>query len=340
VKRVLVVGASGFLGLNVVDALLARGFAVRATRRRSTVTVFLRKRGVELVDGSLEEPEKLRAAMDGCDAVMLTGAHYPQYSNDRDGAIAAGVRGVRNACQAALGARVKRFIFTSSVGALGAAPPGRIADERDIAPEIPRESVYRAVKWAMEREVERAALQGLPAVTLIPGGCIGPWDLRLGTGAILVGTVRRAIPWWTDGLVNVVDVGDVARAHVTALLAPAGARFCLGGHDVRVRALLELIAARYGGALPPEELSNDEARSRADLEEREAAVLGARVPVPREFVDLVASGQPVSSSRARRDLGIDFASVETALDRAHEWFVRFRSLPRSDTKEGSFHEHV
>ena len=33
---------------------------------------------------------------------------------------------------------------------------------------------------------------------MIPGGCVGPWDLPLGTGAILVGTVRRAMPWWTD----------------------------------------------------------------------------------------------------------------------------------------------
>ncbi len=339
-RRILVIGASGFVGLNVVDALIERGFEVRATRRRSTPTMFLRTRGVELVDASLEEPEKMRAAMDGCEGVMLTGGYYPRYSIDRDFAIATGVRGVRNACTAALDAGVKRFVFTSSVAALGRSSHGRVADERDAAPETPPDGVYGAVKWSMERELDRATLRGLPAVTLLPGGCIGPWDLRLGTGAILVGTVRGAIPWWTDGLVNLVDVADVARAHVAALGAPAGARFCVAGHNVRVATLLRRIITRYGGTFPPEQLTHDEARRRADREELEAAPRRARVPVPRELVDLVATGQLVSSARARRELGIDCTPLEAALDRAHEWFVRFRYLPRRRTNEGSCHDHL
>jgi dihydroflavonol-4-reductase len=340
VKRVLVIGASGFIGLNVVDALIERGFAVRATRRRSTATMFLRRRGVELVDGSLEEPAKLRAAAEGCHAVILTGAHYPRYSLDRDEAVAVGVRGVRNACSAALDAGVDRMVFTSSVGALGRAPAGRPADERDIPRTMPEGSVYRAVKWAMEREVDRYVHRGLPAVTLLPGGCIGPWDLRLGTGAVLVGVVRRAMPWWTDGVANLVDVGDVARAHVAALDATPGARFCVAGHTVGVARLLEMIVARYGGALPVERLTNDEARQRADRDEREAAPKNGRVPVPRELVDLVTSGQVVSSARARRDLGVDFTSLEAALDRAHAWFVRFHYLPRPALNERSPHDYV
>ena len=339
-RRVLVVGASGFIGLNVVDALLERGFTVRATRRKSTATMFLRTRPVELVDASLEEPEKLRAAMDGCDAVILAGAHYPRYSLDRDAAVTVGVNGVRNACAAALDAGVSRFVFTSSVGSLARATEGRAADERDVGGERPADSVYRAVKWEMEREVDRATSRGLPAVTLLPGGCLGPWDIRLGTGAFIVGIVRRMIPWWTDGIVNLVDVGDVARAHVAALDAPPGTRFCVGGHNLRVATLLETIAARYGGALPPEQLTHDEARRRSSEEERAAAPRRARVPVPRELVDLVASGQLVSSARARRELGIELTPLEAALDRAHAWFVRFRFLPRRNTNEGSHHDHV
>jgi hypothetical protein len=107
-----------------------------------------------------------------------------------------------------------------------------------------------------------------------------------------------------------------------------------------VATLLETIVARYGGALPPEQLTHDEARRRADRDERDAALRRARVPVPRELVDLVATGQLVSSERARRDLGIDLTPLETALDRAHDWFVRFRFLPRPTVHEGSRHDHV
>lgn len=328
--RALVIGASGFLGLNVVDALLADGHAVRATVRKRTVTLLLRQRGVELVPGSLEDPASLERAMAGCDAVFLVAGHYPKYSIDREASIAHGVAGVRNACDAALAAGVPRFVYTSSVGSLAAAR-GRAATEDDVPETIPTDSTYRAVKWAMEREVERAAARGLPAVTLLPGGCVGPWDLRVGTGALLVGAARAQLPWWVDGTVNLVDVRDVARAHIAAAQRVTGHRYILGGTDVRVSWLLRHIVSRYGGAVPDAPLSSAEARARADADERAAAPLRRRVPVPRELVDLITTGQPVSSDLARRDLGVRFTPIEDALDSAHAWFVRFKYIAKIET---------
>jgi dihydroflavonol-4-reductase len=200
---------------------------------------------------------------------------------------------------------------------------------------MPQGSVYRAVKWAMEREVESARRRGLPAVTLMPGGCIGPWDVRLGTGSVLVGVVRGVLPWWVDGVVNLVDVGDVARAHVAAASPTPSDRYCLGGHDVRVGWLLRHIAARYGGRVPGLELSPDAARARADADERAAAPRRERVPIPRELVDLAATGQPVSSARAHAELGISLSPLDDALDRAYAWFARHSYVPRERARTES-----
>lgn len=339
-RRALVIGATGFIGLNIVDELLARGVEVRVTRRPESVTVLLRKRAVERVDASLEQPDELRRAMDGCDVVFLAGAHYPRYSLDLAGSIAIGVTGVRNACEAALAAGVERFVYTSSIATLSRPAERRMADERDVPEEMPDGSVYRAVKWAMEREVEGALARGLPTVTLLPGGCLGPGDLRVGTGAFLVGVVRGAMPWWVDGIVNLVDVADVARAHVHAATSPPGSRFCLGGHDVRVGWLLSRIARRYGGAVPALRLSPDEARARSDADERAAAPERRRAPIPREMVDLVTSGQPVSNARAVRELGVAFTPLDRTLDRAHAWFTRIGAIParrRHDEHPGRPH---
>lgn len=337
-SRVLVIGGSGFIGLNTVDELLAAGHEVRVTRRKSTPTIFLRKRPVELVDASLEDPGKLAEAMRGSDVVFLVAAHYPRYSFDLDAAVAYGRNGVRNACEAALRAEVKRFVFTSSIGSLATVWPERLANEDDVPAEMPRDSVYRAVKWALEREIEAATAAGLPTVTLLPGGCVGPWDVRVGTGAMLVGVARGEMPWWCEGWVNVVDVGDVARAHVAAIEAPVASRYCIAGHNIRVGNLLTLMAVRFRGKVPELRLSVEEARMRADEDERAAAPKKARVPVPREFVDLVAYGQPISSERAERDLGITFTELDTALDRAHAWFVRFRYIPEAGATIGVTHE--
>lgn len=324
--RALVIGGTGFLGLNLVDALLARGATVRVTRRRSSITAFVRRRPVTLVDASLDDPSSLGAAMEGVDVAFVVGAHYPRYSLDRAGSVATGVTQVRNACLAARGAGV-RLVYTSSTGALATTPRGP-ATEDDVPVHAPDDSVYRATKWAMEREVEAHVGAGLDAVTLLPGACLGPWDARVGTSGILLAAVHGAMPWWVDGLVNVVDVGDVAEAHVEAALrARPGDRFCLGGHDVMLGELLRRVVARYGGRIPPAPLGSDEARARADEEERIAAPKRQRVAFPRELVDLVTSGQPISSARAERELAARFRPLTETLDRAWAWFVRHRYLP-------------
>lgn len=333
--RALVIGATGFVGLNVVDALLARGIEVRATRRPRSFTVFLRRRQVEMVAASLEDRAALARAMRGCDVVVVAGAHYPRYSLDRQRSIATGLAQVRNFASAALDAGAPRVVYVSSTGTLDRAPPGRPADERDIAQTCPLESTYRATKWSMEREVDRWVERGLDAVTLMPGGCIGPCDVHAGTGALLLGVVSGTLPWWVDGVTGVVDVGDVAEAAVSAALHQSPERrYALVGHSLRLGALLSKISARYGGRLPGSPLDADEARRRADRDEAEAAPRRRRVAFPRELVDLVVAGQPVSSARAMQHLGTTFRPLEETLDRAWAWFVRHRYLPALRAMEG------
>jgi uncharacterized protein YbjT (DUF2867 family) len=109
---VLVVGATGFLGGQVVDALLARGKQVRAALvRPSSDASRLEAKGVEIVRGDMMDPESLVRTMPGADALVTTAAGYTRHSKGDGPDI--DVVGNRNLAEAAADVGLRRFVFTS-----------------------------------------------------------------------------------------------------------------------------------------------------------------------------------------------------------------------------------
>ncbi|MCU0676375.1 MAG: NAD(P)H-binding protein, partial [Myxococcota bacterium] len=254
----------------------------------------------------LDDLAAMEDAMRGCDVVFFAAGHYPRYSLDGRAAIERGRADVRSVCTAAMRAEVPRVVYTSSIGTLDGSVEGPV-NEDDRTPEPPVQSVYRATKWAMEEEVDFALARGLDVVTILPGACLGPWDVRLGTTGVLVALLNHALPWWVDGVVNVADVRDVANAHVAAAaeMAPRGARYCFGGHATTMRMLFEEMCARWALPFPAEELD------------------------ARELVDLVTWGRRVDSSRAALELGVVARDHWTTLEDARRWLERMGHVPKT-----------
>ena len=326
--RALILGGAGFVGVNVADALRLAGHDVAVTYRGQAPPFYLRNRVDEWIRVDLADADGLRDAMRGRDVVFHAAGHYPRYSLDLDAAVATGLAEMRNVLGAARSAGVRRVVYTSSIAVLERGD-GAPATDEDVGFAPPTDSAYRAVKWHMERAVRHARRAGLDVVTLRPGGCLGPWDLRAGTGAMVVAVVRGALPWRVDGLVHMVDVRDVARAHAAAIWSPTGRSYNLPGHTVGVDALLERVASRFGGTAPRLVLAPDEARARADADERAAAPRRERVPLPREMVDVALSGVAVSDGLARRELCFDPRPLDDALDASVAWFRRTGHLPEA-----------
>ncbi len=322
----LVLGGGGFLGTNIVDALRAEGGRVAASHRGRALPFHLRGRVDEACRADLGDPASLRAAMRGRRVVFHAAGHYPRYSLAGGDAVVLARQEMRNALDAARDAGVERVVYTSSVAVLSRAD-GASAREGDVPVEPPRDSVYRAVKWHLEDVVGEARAAGLDVVTLRPGGCLGPWDLRAGTGALIAAAIRGELPWIAEGLVHLVDVRDVARAHAAAARCPRGRTYNLAGHAVRTPALFERVAARHGGARPALVLRADDACARASEEERAAAAAHLRVALPREMVDIALAGCPASDDLARRELGFAPRPLDEALDACVAWFRRTGLLP-------------
>lgn len=333
-RRPLVVGGTGFIGLNIAQALQERGLDVRITRRPSSITFAPRKLKLPMVEASLEDEESLYRAMAESDVVFLAAAHYPRWSVNRAQQVEYGVSGVRRTLSAARRAKVRRLVYTSSVTTIGPAPAGRAANEDDVWAAEP-DSLYFALKLAMEREVLRAAEEGLPAVVVCPSGCLGRYDVKAGTGFFLVALARGKLPYVVDGLLDMVGVEDVAQAHLgAAARGRVGSRYIAAANAVGARELLTLAARKLGAELPQREMALREALALNFEQEERCAAAGRGAPdIPVEFLDMIRYGQRFDARRAREELGFAPAGLEEVLDRACAWFEKSGYLGRREPRQ-------
>lgn len=325
-STVAVLGGAGFIGLNIVRALNANGIRPRCVRRRTTNTIPLRKLDAELVVAELDEVASLRAALAGARVVVHAAGYYPRHSVDRERSVAYGLRQTDAVLDAAASAGVERLVYVSSTATVAARPDGAASTERDVFASEPGLGVYHDLKWHMERRV--LAESRLEVAVTCPGACVGAWDLRVGTSALLVAAAHGRCPPLPAGSVGFVHAADVGRA--VARLATAATpprRTVLVGETAPVHGVLSSFAARFGASPPPAPIPRREAAAFADAEE--ARVLGTpeRAALARELVDLIAHGPVVDASRSASELGLTFSSLGSALDDFVEWARRFRLVP-------------
>lgn len=321
----LVLGAAGFLGLNLVDALVARGQSPRCGRRVRTNVLALRQRKVPLVQTDFDLPDTLRAAMAGIDTVFHLGGHYPRLSLEPQKERALGLARLENVLDAAASAGVRRLLYVSSTATVAPRADGRPSTEADVFSTPPPWGAYHELKWHLEARA--AAESRLEVLIVCPGACLGPWDLRVGTSAMLVGLARGLDVPHPNGLVSWVDARDVANALVAMATHEAPPRRVLvAAESLQLQHLLEVAAAFYGVTAPPP-MSDADALAFADDEEHRAAAGGPRARLARELVDLIIHGPAIDASLAQRALGIDYRPLDTTLVDFDAWARRVRFIP-------------
>ncbi|KAB2850289.1 MAG: NAD-dependent epimerase/dehydratase family protein [Hyphomicrobiaceae bacterium] len=229
--RILVTGANGHLGQNLLRELKSRGHALRASVRSlkdPSKTGSIAALGVEIVEADLDRPRTVRAAMDRIDVVCHAAAVYAIVADGRkDEILKAGIDGVEVAMRAAKDAGVKKFVLTSSVVTLPLTKPGAPpVTEEDWASDL-RSPYIRAKTEGERRGWELSRDLGLPLVSILPGAFGGPgFDRNTPTidliQSILAGNLAFGAP---DINYPYCDVRDVARAHALAVEADCGGRF-------------------------------------------------------------------------------------------------------------------
>lgn len=251
--RVLVTGATGFLGGHLVRALIEAGHEPRALVRPGRETCFFEAVGAEVARGDLADEAGLRRAARGCDAVVHAAARTGDPPRDkREEQWRTNVDGTTHLVRAARAAKVGRIVHVSSIATIGASRDGTPLDEGSLWDGPPVDGVpYALTKIEAEQRALAAARAGADVVVVNPSSLIGPRADGRPSGGTLAAIAARAVKIVPPGGVSVADVEDVARGCVRALeCGRAGERYILGGENLTYREFFARIAAAAGVPAP------------------------------------------------------------------------------------------
>jgi dihydroflavonol-4-reductase len=323
VMTALVTGATGFVGWHVTRLLTTRMKEVRVLVRPTSQLRAIEDLPVERVYGDLRDPASLRKALAGITHVFHVAADYRLWSRKPNEIYDTNVTGTRNLVAAALEAGVKRFIYTSSVATIAPPPRGELSDESTETRLDQIVGHYKRSKFLAEREVLSAAV-GFPAVIVNPTMPVGPGDWKpTPTGRIIVDFLNGRMPAYVDTGFNVVAVEDVAEGHwLAAERGSIGRRYILGGRNMTLKELLDGLGRATGHAVPRIRLPHAVAFAAGYAENLLCSAVGREPRIPLEGVRMARYRMFVDTSRAVRELGFQAGSIESALSRAAEWYIR------------------
>jgi len=323
--RILITGATGFVGTAVLRKLIEHEHEARVLVRADSSRVNLEGLPVQVVVGDLRDRQSLERAVGTCEALYHVAADYRLWAKDPEELYQANVTGTRNIVLAAAQAGVRRIVYTSSVATLGLNPDGAPADEQTPVSLDHMIGHYKRSKFLAEQEITRlVSEQGLPVVIVNPSTPIGPRDVKPPpTGRMVLDAATGRMPAYVDTGLNVVHVDDVAAGHLLAFeRGNIGERYILGGHNMSLRQILECVARITGGKSPRIRLPQGLILPFAYVSEAWAKVTNARTP-PRLTVAGVRMSKKrmfFTSGKAQRELAYRFRPAEEAIEEAIAWF--------------------
>lgn len=345
-RPILITGATGLLGNNVVRQLLEGGQSVRAFVRERSDMRPLEGLNVEVVRGDVCDPGAVHRACEGTSCVIHS-AGFVQLGRSRLGEHrAVNVEGTRNVAQAARRAN-GRMIHVSTVDALGVRSVHEPADEETgLSKPVPCN--YVITKREAEQVVLREVEQGLDAVIVNPGFMLGPWDWKPSSGRMLLEIAGGRGILAPQGWYSVCDVRDVASGILAAIeRGQRGRRYILAGVNMSYLEAWQLFAEVAGSREPKGKagcILLGIAGRAGDL----WTLLTNREPhVNSGAVALAQLPKCFTSKRAETELGYKIRPVRKTIEDAWAWlqangFVRTvskKESPLSQNPPPIFRQH-
>jgi dihydroflavonol-4-reductase len=323
---VVVTGANGLVGANLVRALLEQHAPVRALIYEPNQA--LAGLPIETVAGDVRDRASLDRAFAGADVIYHFAALVSIAPRDDAAVGPVNVDGTRNVVRACLACGVRRLVHCSSIHAISPHPIDAIVDEGRPLVGSGEGMPYDRSKALAEGEVMAGVEAGLDATIVAPTAVLGPHDYRPSAmGRSLADFFRGRFRLLVDGGFDWIDARDVARAAVAAAVqGRCGRRYLVAGTWTTVRELADLAGEVSGVRVRRVELPLSVARPMAAAAAPVAYALGREARFTPRAIDALQYYRRVSYTRAAEELGYAPRPLRETIEAVYEWLRSRRAL--------------
>jgi dihydroflavonol-4-reductase len=317
---ILVTGASGHVGANLVRTLVAQGKPVRALLHIESRAI--EGLDVETVRGDVREPESLPKAFEGVEMVYNLAANISLNMGGSKVMESVNVTGTRNVVEACLRHRVKRMVHFSSIHALAHDSTKQVIDESCPLVESPDCSSYSWSKAASENEVYKGIERGLNAVIIRPTAILGPYDYQPSLfGEVLLFLAQGKLPGLVAGGFDWVDVRDVVCGAIQAgETAAAGSKYLLSGHWATLCDVAAMVEEITGVGAPGFKCPLWLAGTAAPFVTAFDRMRGRRPLYTSFSIKTLRTSHQVSHARASQEFGYQPRPLPDSIKDTLEWF--------------------
>lgn len=322
--RYAITGATGLLGANLAEVVLAAGHEVVATRRESSKTSHLTDLDITWRVAPLSDEDALAAAFEGCDGVFHCAASVTVQYKIEDWLLDANVTGTERVISAVKRSGAGRLVHCSTVGAVGLSTDGEPCDEGQAwnMPEFDLGDAYVTTKRRAEDKVDAAVAEGFDAVVVNPTYMIGPRDVRPSSGKLVLDQLGGKVPGYTGGKNNFSDVRDVARGMLLAMeKGKTGERYILGGYNLGYGEFMDMVSEVTGAPRVTRRMPDWAVRGVGLLGDVQAAVTGSEPLINSATSRWAITPRFIfTSAKAQRQLGYEISPLEPAIAACADWF--------------------
>lgn len=320
--KVLVTGANGFLGTNLVHDLHLQGYDIRIIVRKGADLRSLQGVPCEVVYGNIDNQQDVLAAVEGCGVVLHAACITGQWSIPFEEYERVNFTATKYIADACLQLGVKRLVYVSTANTM--APGSKAAPGSELGgfTLFRANSGYINSKYLAQQYVlEMVAGKGLPAVVVNPTFMIGPMDVKPSSGKLLLYGLRGSVVFYPSGGKNFVYIKDVSRGIINAITkGKAGDCYLLAGHNLSYREFFRLVQASAG----KRKLLVPIPRFALMLAGRAGSLIGkitrrsGKLSYTSSF--LLCLGNYYTGKKSERDLELEYTPMEVAVGSALQWF--------------------